>query len=81
MIKENKYENSKFKPKYASIIIHNNAFSSENVRPLLFSHIKIHWQTCLELKQACDICIFFSWFRLDYFYTGESNIQDRGHIF
>ncbi len=36
-----------FLAKYKSII-HNNAFSSEKVHALLFSHIKIHRHICLD---------------------------------
>ncbi len=54
--------------KYKSII-HNNAFSSENIHLLLSSHIKIHWNTSLELfcsvlsLKQCLILILISWFR------------------
>ncbi len=51
------------------------ASSSENIHPLLSSHIKIHWHiwyiemfwTCLQLETMLDLCIFLSGFRQDDF--------------
>ncbi len=40
---------SEWVPSKYHFIIHNNASSSEKVYPLLSSHNKIHWYTCLEL--------------------------------
>ncbi len=50
--------------KKKSIIIHNEASSSENVHPLLSSHIKIHQHIWLEL-------FLLSWFRRDDFFTED----------
>ncbi len=41
------------------IIIHKVS-SSENVHPLLFSHIKIHWHICLDQFFTCKLCLIFA---------------------
>ncbi len=69
--------NCRFWPKYKSII-HNNAYSSEKVQPLL-SLTKpptYLFLDCYNLYLLLDLCIFLSWFRQDDFFTAESNIVD-----
>ncbi len=72
---------------FDKIWVHNNAFSSEKVHPLLFSHIKIHRHICLELfwtvfvYKHCLICAYFSPDSDEIVFIGESNVMDKGLVF
>ncbi len=44
---------------------------------MLSSHIKTVL-ICFGLSTVFDACIFLTWFKQDYFFTGENNIMDIG---
>ncbi len=43
-------------------------------------HNHASFLSCFGLETLLDRCIFISWFRRDDFFTGESNIMDRGQF-
>ncbi len=78
---ENLHVGKKKRPSLRAII-HNNASFSESPSPV-FSHIKIQRDICLQLFWTVFTykCIFLSRFRQDNFFTGQSNIMNRGLMF